>query len=495
MAFNPDEFLTQTQKPAQSKSSFDPDSFLESTKPKMGMIESGYSALEKGVGSVAEPVLSTIAKPFQMLSSATEPYVQKPIREKLAERSGVNLMPGETLKDVVAQKGLPNKPLSEYAPSLFSETGEGFKLKKGGLLDVSPAGVVGGAAEMAIDPSSYLPMAGGLISKGAQKAGLIAKGAESFSATKALGATQKTFEDLAKIDKKFKLGKGVTAKQLGTFAKDEGIVKAGSSIDDISLRADKLSSETGKKLGQKYKELESKIYEKLSPSQLDELAKTDLDPESIALRAIDNVKAKKSFPGQPEQLKIVENEAYNFARLPKGSDISDINDYRIKLDRIIYDTDRGVKLNPELKPKSEALKLVRDAIEESIDDRIKALDKITGGQDLKELNDLNKKFSLASKAQAIASKHLSRTEGNRAVSMTDYMSGIGGAAATAATGNITPVLTGLAAVGGNKLAREYGRGLMSGAAGTAAKGFGLITPRASKLGLLVGSIKKEMDKK
>jgi len=99
----------------------------------------------------------------------------------------VNQIPGAGL--------LPTKSASEYFPEAFSETGEGAKLQKGGLLDVTPRGVAGGLIEAGLDPTTYL--GAGAASK-TLKSGGLSKGATSL----ANKAAKKAIDTGVKIESK-----------------------------------------------------------------------------------------------------------------------------------------------------------------------------------------------------------------------------------------------------------------------------------------------------
>jgi hypothetical protein len=85
---------------------------------------------------------------------------------------GANPDQAPTPKDLAAGLGIPTTPASQYAPGLFTDdqSKEPYKFKKGGLLDVSPAGVAGLPIGVATDPLSYIPV-GELASAAANKLG------------------------------------------------------------------------------------------------------------------------------------------------------------------------------------------------------------------------------------------------------------------------------------------------------------------------------------
>jgi hypothetical protein len=79
-----------------------------------------------------------------------------------------------TGKDIAANMGASRTSLSDVIPGAFTnEPGFTLKAKKGGLLDVSPAGVAGLGINVATDPINYVPV-GELANAGVQSIGNIA---------------------------------------------------------------------------------------------------------------------------------------------------------------------------------------------------------------------------------------------------------------------------------------------------------------------------------
>lgn len=106
----------------------------------------------------------------------------------------------KTYKDVLELLGMKTHKLSDVAPSLFNETGKGiFKLKKGGIADVSDTGALGTLGDILLDPTTYLTAGTG----GAAKA-IATKGGK-----KALNKSGVKF--LKKAAEQFSEGKGVRA--------------------------------------------------------------------------------------------------------------------------------------------------------------------------------------------------------------------------------------------------------------------------------------------
>lgn len=116
---------------------------------------SDLNLVEKGL-IAASPVLTPVGK---VLDVAT---LGAPIRAGVAKileaQTGKEVAPekkllaGEapTFSEMWESQGVPSGPsLSELIPGAFSATGEGLPLKKGGMFDVTPRGVLGGIVDVA----------------------------------------------------------------------------------------------------------------------------------------------------------------------------------------------------------------------------------------------------------------------------------------------------------------------------------------------------------
>jgi hypothetical protein len=187
-------------------------------KEELGLIDKGFKVAEDAGSAVMN---GPVGKGVAWLGDKFDRYVDAPFRAQIgAIQDGTPINPLDPFKaareqfgkeqlpttpsgkEMMARAGFSTKPLSEALPGIFSETGEGAALKKGGIADVSPAGVAGGLAQ----PSTFaLPV--GPIVGGAQKvvgaSGRLAKLAASplvdavdAMATKAKSGLLKTGEVL-----------------------------------------------------------------------------------------------------------------------------------------------------------------------------------------------------------------------------------------------------------------------------------------------------------
>lgn len=105
---------------------------------------------------------------------------------------------------ILEKLGVPEGySLSDIIPSMYSETGKGIRLQKGGFLDPSARGASGLALDIATDPLTYLSFGTSAIAKPGLKA--ISKGAETAGKTiyKSAPMIKALDKEAAKINKRF----------------------------------------------------------------------------------------------------------------------------------------------------------------------------------------------------------------------------------------------------------------------------------------------------
>ena len=103
------------------------------------------------------------------VAGAMEPIVGKDLVS--AEQALTGTVPSSA--EIMEKAGVPNAALSDVLPSMYSETGEGLALEKGGMFDPTARGTVGLAADIALDPTTYLaaPLKAAQLAKAGTTAG------------------------------------------------------------------------------------------------------------------------------------------------------------------------------------------------------------------------------------------------------------------------------------------------------------------------------------
>lgn len=116
---------------------------------------SDLNILEKGL-IAASPVLDPIGRVVDVLTP--RPYISAGLSKLLEAQTGKEIAPEKKLlsgqapsfSEIWEAQGVgPGTSLSELIPGAFSPTGEGLPLKKGGMFDVTPRGVLGGVMDIA----------------------------------------------------------------------------------------------------------------------------------------------------------------------------------------------------------------------------------------------------------------------------------------------------------------------------------------------------------
>lgn len=209
MAFDPDKYLS-------NDTGFDPDAYLGSKKEELKQPsvfeQSPIDALTNfAIKDIIVPTGEFIDKYTGAPTRAAVSALQegKPALEAFGKQFGANPELAPTGKEIAARAGASTTPLSEFIPGLYSKTGEGLPLQKGGLFDPSLAGVLGLGINIGADPTNLIgigPMAkgAGALGKlaivegggGAIKAG--AKAADILTGTKAASKTIETAGDIGK---------------------------------------------------------------------------------------------------------------------------------------------------------------------------------------------------------------------------------------------------------------------------------------------------------
>jgi len=133
-------------------------------------LEYASSALEK-----AEPVLKVLGYPGGLVRGAIAGGLEAATgRDDLVDIKDVLKGEAPSSTEVLEKLGVKEMgSLSDVLPELYSKTGKGLALQKGGLFDPTTRGALGFAADVVTDPLTYL--AG---------AGIAAKGAEAASESK-----------------------------------------------------------------------------------------------------------------------------------------------------------------------------------------------------------------------------------------------------------------------------------------------------------------------
>lgn len=298
------------------------------------------------------------------------------------------------------------------------------------------AGAAGFAAELALDPLNILSV--GELARAPKAveplAAKVAKSANEWR-VKGIGAMKGAFKELDKKD---------LIQELGKYVKEMGFLKAGDSVEDVAQKTAESLTKTENGLAKLY----SSIPDKFPGNDVSARALQDLhinfggnfgQGAKIADNPVFEQKAQEFIQQELEPL------------IGKDLNAKQLHNFRRDLDNKIK-WSRSINEMPE---KQQALVSLRNSINDMLND---AANKI-GNKD--ELKRLNKEYSMTSRVDDIASDRVAANRANRALSLSDYITGTaGGAAYFGAHPDqaMKAAAIGLGVAGANHVARKIGPG-------------------------------------
>ncbi len=518
----------------QSKGGLTPDEQLEmqSLEQEVGhqasipqtILEHGANAATMGylpqLQAMAEPVTNAIGNMVTGNNVEATPYVQardqgiKRLQEEqqanpktaLASQVGGTILGAAAtpIPGLGASKGI----VSGMLKGAGGGAAQGFLQNPGDIKgEVDPL-QLGDRASNAAKGAAIGGAAGGVTEVAKKGLRALARGPETLkevatgSAVKASGAILKDFRSLE--------GKGKT-NELGEFALDKGLVKAGDTIDDVAAKADALRQDAGSRLSKIYKGVvedfnKDGVAEGISSAEKTDLSRIGFNPARDKDQIISEV--SKAMGNQEGKKAAVKRLSDYFDQLIEdhGDNTLDpklAQDIKTEVDKVA-----GWARNPLTKePATEsAYKEARRIISKKIDEDIDRLGKLSGNNEaLSQLKQANKDYGNAKQIMSMATDKAQRALANRRVSLTDTIAsgagGIAGAGMATVTGDTNPahaaeygLVGGLLAGGANHLGRKYGDGLIAHGANVAspllkysgapmaARGAGLLMPNPGLVG-------------
>jgi len=278
-----------------------------------------------------------------------------------------------------------------------------------------------------------------------------------------------------------------TAPRIESFMQKEGMLRPGTSAEDVLERSSKIADDSGKQIGEIYDEVSNdlqtlKTSGRLNKKELELLHKNELNPTNLADEILsDASKSARGEAGGKAALKTLESELENLKSLQnvdatQPSDITELFNYRRSLDKNI----KYNKTYAESPTNQKLLRDARDKIQERINNHIKAIDQVTKNENSKLLGQLNERFGSARSVEDIAENRVASDRAKSAIMNIGVGGGLG--ALYGSPGGAYGTAEG-AALGtlGLMGARKFGPGLLYQAARAAqplARGAARLPPRA-----------------
>lgn len=249
--------------------------------------------------------------------------------------------------------------------------------------------------------------------------------------------------------------------ELGRTMLDEGLVAPGDSVSSIATKAEALKRQTGQQIG--------KIYDKVLDTMTDPAVQ--MDPETrLQIQAsgfhpqaqADEMKALifnkyKGTPGGTGAInkanQVIDEMAVN------GNQIAP--DHAIELKGQIDSMINWGKKSQDLPLEQDALKDVRNYIQNKLNDQVSLIDGVLQTPQSAELVRLNKLYGNVSTISNIARDYTARASAHSAMGMTGGLMAAGGMAAGAHGGLTEGGIAAGAMWGATKAAQKYGNSVMA----------------------------------
>lgn len=307
--------------------------------------------------------------------------------------------------------------------------------------------------------------------------------AEKIANEQAIRASGGMLKDFRVLNAKDKVD------DVGRFALDKGIVRAGDTFDDVAIKADEVRKKAGKSLEKIYDTAKNSVKESdfrgFNPSR---------DKDAI-LNSIDE--ALGNSAGKESAKKEIESYLNQLTK-DHGDKLLDpktANDIKSAIDREI-----NYARNPlTKKPVSEkAYSALREYLSDRIDEHIKDVGKALKKPNLsKKLAEANKDYGFSKQLQNMAEDKVNRESSNRIFGLTDTIAGGAGAGAGALVGqglgdgktSEGALVGGLLGALANKTGRTYGPAILSRSADIASP---ILKHSAEPIGKLGGLISPDV---
>ncbi len=324
-----------------------------------------------------------------------------------------------------------------------------------------------------------------LAGKGLNALSNSAEAAQGFANNKAVKAAGGMLKDFRSL--------GATGRtdSIGQFALDNGLVKAGDTVEDVAQKATAFNKAAGQKLENIYSQTSEKLGSTLHPEVAEAIDQAGFNPvrdKALILNAAkeklgDSVEATSALAKLQGYLDDLGSKYGDRTLDPKkANEIKGAFDEAINYSRNPLTKQPGVE---------QAFSAARNELNNKIAAHIEAIGNATDGETADALRAANKEYGYSAQLKNMAKDKAARESANRAFGLTDTIAagsgaGVGGLLGHAIGGPVGGAEGAAlgAAVGGgvNKLARTYGPGIQAAGANLAAKGLNAVGKIAAPIG-------------
>lgn len=505
--FDPDAYLAQkTQGMAQAQGgqpqAFDPDAYLAQKTGSQITTAPGQAqtALEHGANTAAIgylPQLQALAsKPiYGALNAVTGQDVEPDSYVDERDRNAQRLSDEEKANPKTALAGSVGGALAGAAATpevkALGMLGKGIA---GGIARGAAYGTAQGAlsnpgdTKGVVDPLQLQDREKNAVS-GAETGGVMGaaaggiggllsklstspEAAQSFANAKAVKASGGMLKDFRSLSDRGQID------PIGKFALDNGIVKAGDTVDSIAEKAASVNKDAGNRLQDIYSQANSEALKTASPEQLQKMDEVGFNPVRDRSQVLSQI--KDSLGDDVDKTSAVKSVSNYLDQLTEDYGNQTLSPKQAQQVKTAMDEKINYSRNPlSSEPAAEkGFSQARGLISQRIDQGIDAVGQASGDAGLlSKLKQANQDYGYSAQLKNMAEDRMSRDNSNRQFGLTDTIAGGAGAgvggmighAIAGPIGGAEGAAAGALAGGAiNKLSRTYGPAIQSDVANRAA---------------------------
>lgn len=316
-----------------------------------------------------------------------------------------------TGKEIAQKAGFSEKTLSEAVPGLYNESGEGWRLKKGGILDPTASGAAGLGVDILADPTALLT---GGVAAGLRTGAKVAKVAGATGRIERAGqALGKAASDLSlkaiggrKADfKKY----GTKADEIREFVGKEGILNVGDDVGAVAEKAGASKAKYGERVGA--------AYQRMDDAGVSFGRKEITDEIRNAARA-----GIGRGPDQKKALSALDEYIEDFVAQGPTATAAELHEFRKNLDAVA----KFERRTPTQSFKDKTFLAARNSVNDVFS---KKADTLGGGLG-QELKEANRGYHLSDIVEDIAKDRAAAQSANNYLGLVDVAAGAGSLASS-----------------------------------------------------------------
>lgn len=260
--------------------------------------------------------------------------------------------------------------------------------------------------------------------------------------------------------------------EIGQFMLDNGLIKAGDTVEDVAQKSSQFKKGAGDKLSEIYQSAHDEALNNASPDQISKINSTGFNPAQDKDEILSSI--KKNLGDDADKKAAVNSVSTYLDQLIEDYGDQPLTPKKAQEIKTAMDQKVNYARNPLSKEPAtdKGFSAARQYVSKKIDEDLDAIGNASGKPGLlQDLKDANRDYGYSSQVNNMAKDRINRETANRMISLTDTIAGGAGAAAGSAAGGLVggdyrhagegALLAGLAGGLANHAGRKYGPGILA----------------------------------